>query len=146
MRPLQLRTHEYLLFQARNENFQRHLVHEMTHAFICDFSDSRKILGEHNNLLNVPAWFNEGATEFFSYRITRNKRHEKAFNCDIDLKTIHLFLKDLNHPNREAAFYHSTNLMKSFIKLPYPQPVIPASNNNCRGPHPIQFDSNLFLR
>ncbi|MBN2144376.1 MAG: hypothetical protein JW774_07125 [Candidatus Aureabacteria bacterium] len=102
-------------FQSRDNNFKRHLVHEIAHAFLYELSGSEKILGDNNIQMNIPAWFNEGFAECVSNKIMGNKFKTKSFDIDFGRDALNDHLNDINSPKRPAAFDYATGIVESFI-------------------------------
>ena len=102
-------------FQSRDLNFKRHMVHEITHAFLHEYSGSEKILGDNNIQMNVPAWFDEGFAECVSNKIMGNKFQVRIFDPDFDLNVLNDYLNDINSPERITAFAYATSLVESFV-------------------------------
>lgn len=102
--------------QSRSITFKRHLIHEIIHAFVYDYSDSKKILGDGNKEMKVPTWFNEGLAECVSHKMIGKEIIVKPLVSIDELNSIDAYLNDLNNPGRELAFVQATGLVESFIK------------------------------
>jgi hypothetical protein len=93
----------------------RIVAHEITHQFVFEATGSRKILGDENRDVRVPAWLNEGLAEVAGYLAVGNEnalaeieRRCESMPRQLNSAEIDRALDDFSSPYRPDAFAAAT--------------------------------------